>query len=182
MCMPYLRCMAQTIIGVFANRADADGAIDDLRHAGYHPQDISIVMRDNEEVRKTTVASPPGEGVATGATTGAIIGGIAGLLIGIGAIAIPGIGAVLIGGPIAAALGATGAAVTTISGAATGAVAGGIIGLLGGLGVPEEEARGYEERIRQGAILVAVSAQDDSVRVKNILEDNNAEKIRVLNT
>jgi hypothetical protein len=173
--------MADTVISLFGTRADADSAIDDLREAGFEPKDISFVMKDEGERRVDHPTSPVATGAVSGATTGAVIGGLAGLLIGIGAIAIPGIGALLIGGPLAAAIGATGVAATTISGAATGVVAGGIIGALVNLGVPEEEARGYEERVKSGAILVAVhTAAGDAKRAVDILEDNNAEKVRSL--
>ena len=115
----------------------------------------------------------------SGATTGGMIGGIAGLLVGIGAITIPGLGAILIGGPLAAALGLTGAAATTVTGALTGALAGGLVGGLVGLGVPEEDARVYEDRVKSGAILVAVPLRDaNEESVRGILEDNGAERVR----
>ena len=86
--------------------------------------------------------------------TGGVLGGLAGLLVGIGALAIPGIGPVLAAGPLAAALGpALGALLT---GAAIGAGAGAIAGALVGMGMPEDEAQVYEQRFRQGRILVTV--------------------------
>lgn len=170
--------MAQTIIGIFDNRTDADATVDELKDQGYNPKDISIIMRDNTQNPKEDSVA---HGAASGIVTGGIIGGIAGLLIGIGAIAIPGIGALLIGGPLAAAFGITGAAATTVSGAATGAVAGGIIGALTGIGVPEEEARAYEEYVRQGGIVVAVNTNENEVdKAKSIFERNNAQRLRIL--
>lgn len=108
---------------------------------------------------------------------------LAGLLVGIGAIAVPGIGALFIGGPLAAALGLSGAAATTVSGAATGALAGGLIGALLGLGVPEEDARIYEERIKEGGILIAIpSRTGDEARAMDILEDTGADQVRAITT
>lgn len=177
--------MAKTILGIFDNRNEADGAIDDLHDAGFDAKDISIIMRHNPEGKRvepsrgTVVA----DSTVSGAATGGIIGGIAGLLIGIGAIAVPGIGALLIGGPLVAALGLTGAAATTASGAATGILAGGLLGALVGLGLPERDARVYEERVRTGSIVVAVSAGDaDAKEARMILEDNNADQVRMLST
>jgi uncharacterized membrane protein len=176
--------MAITVLGVFNSQTDAENAIDDLKEHGYNPKDLSIVMKDNAAARE--VADNTGANVASGAisgaTTGGVVGAIAGLLIGIGAITIPGIGALLIAGPLATALGLTGAAATTVSGAATGALAGGLIGALTGLGVPREDAQVYEERVRSGAILLAVPARashEDEVR--EILDDNAAEQVRVVN-
>lgn len=168
--------MLKTVIGVFEYRPDAEAALTQLEDNGYRAQDISVIMRDSVVNAETTDNTNTGADVAggalSGATTGAVIGGLAGLLT---AFAIPGLGALLIGGPIAAALGLTGAAATTISGAATGAVAGGILGGLMGLGLPREQAAMYEERIKAGAILLAIPARENmEAEVEGILADNNA--------
>ena len=140
------------VLGLFDDRNQAEAAIAELQNRGYSPKDLSIVMKDTDEAQ--AVADDTGANVAEGATSGAVTGGavgaIAGLLVGVGAMAVPGIGALLIGGPLAAALGLTGAAATTASGALTGALAGGLIGALVGLGVPEDSARVYEERVKEG--------------------------------
>lgn len=173
--------MTKTVFGIFSETKNAEDAISELEEKEFAAKDISIIMKDRKEGEKlahSTGANVAGSAV-TGATTGGVIGGIAGLLIGIGAIAIPGIGPLLIAGPLAAALGLTGAAATTVSGAATGALAGGLLGALVGLGIPEEEARVYEDRIREGAILVAVPANSQNEGlVKSILRDCGAEQIK----
>lgn len=170
----------RTILGVFQNREDTEAAIDAFDRAGYNPQDISIVMKDQGEgkdIAENTGASVT-EGAATGATTGAVLGGLAGLL---SAIAIPGLGAFFIGGPLAAALGLTGAAATTVSGAATGAVAGGLLGALTGLGVSDEDAQYYASRVREGAILVAVPAlAEEEHRVREIFSDYHATDVKTV--
>lgn len=171
--------MQKTIIGVFDDRVDAEEAIETLKIGDYNPSDISIVMQ--EEVLTDGKNSNLVDGAAAGVTSGAVIGGLTGLLVGIGALAIPGIGALLIGGPLAVALGLTGAAAATFSGAATGALTGGLLGALIGLGIPEEEARIYEERIKTGGILVAVQARmGEEEEVYMILEDGGADSIRSL--
>ncbi len=176
--------MSQTVIGVFKTQNEAEHAINSLKDLGYEPQNMSIIMKDikkAEEVGENTGVHVA-EGAASGAATGGIIGGLIGLLAGIGAITIPGLGAVLIGGPIAAALGLTGAAATTASGAVTGALAGGLVGALVGLGVPENEAKEYEEHIRAGGILLAVATHDSRVdEVRDIMADNSAYGIRQIN-
>jgi len=176
--------MSKMIFGVFTERENAENAINELENGGFDPKDISIVMKNHEDakvIHDNTGANITG-GATAGATTGAVIGGIAGLLIGIGAIAIPGVGALLIAGPLAAALGFTGAAASTVSGAATGALAGGLIGALVKLGIPEEDAIVYEEKVKSGAILVAVPEMSGKHReVSIILTDQGAEQVKTIN-
>lgn len=169
------------VIGVFQNPRDAEDAILRLQEVGYDPKSISVIMQNRDKAYEFAEAtgSQVTEGAVAGATTGATIGALAGLLVGIGAIAIPGIGALLIGGPLAAALGLTGAAATTLSGAATGALAGGLVGSLVGLGVPEDDAQIYEERIREGGVLLALPATEyHSEEAIRILQDFGADQVR----
>lgn len=174
--------MQKTVFGVFDDRFDAEAAMSDLEKVGYNPKDISIVMRDREKIKE--FADDTGVDVAggtvSGAATGGFIGGLAGL---VASFVIPGLGAFFIGGPIAAALGLTGAAATAATGAATGAVAGGFIGALVGFGVSEEDARVYESRINEGAILLAVPAKSgEEIEVTDILEENGATNVRAVSS
>ena len=140
-----------TVVGVFHDRDDAQDAINALRDAGFAPDDISVLARDRDTAGGLAedTGTAAGTGAATGALTGGLLGGVAGWLVGIGALAIPGVGPIIAAGPIAAALG----------GAALGAAGGGIIGALTGAGVPEDEARWYDEQFRGGGILVTVNAR-----------------------
>lgn len=173
-----------TVLGVFAERESANSAIDDLKAKGYEPKDMSVVMREEDKVNDEAndTGDNVAEGAASGAMTGGALGALAGLLIGVGALAIPGIGGLLIGGPLAAALGLTGAAATTATGALTGALAGGLIGGLVGLGVPEDEAKVYEDRVKEGAILLAVPTHVNGEEggAQEILVRHGAEQVRVL--
>lgn len=172
--------MPYTVLGIFNDRTDAEGAIADLEEEGFRAKDLSIVMKDQrqaEEIGDTTGSNVAG-GAVSGATTGAVVGGVAGLLAGT---VLPGLAGFLIGGPIGAALGLTGAAATTVSGAATGAVAGGLLGALMGFGLPKEDAEQYETRINSGGILLAVPTTDRSVDIaKDILSENAASDIRAI--
>jgi hypothetical protein len=111
------------------------------------------------------------EGATTGATTGGIIGGTLGLLAGIGALAIPGVGPFIAAGPLLAAL----------SGLGAGGTIGGIIGALIGSGIPEYEAKRYENRLKEGGILLAIRANSDDLakRVKKLLQDQGAEDVSI---
>ena len=139
----------RTVVGVFDGPNHAEQALNELKDAGFTPEQVSVVARDTRETRDMAERTGMGgEGAGTGAFLGGITGGVLGWLVGIGALAIPGIGPVV----------AAGALATTLGGAALGAVAGGLIGALTSLGVPEEDARGYEEHVRQGSILLTVDA------------------------
>jgi hypothetical protein len=97
------------------------------------------------------------------------VGGTLGWLIGIGTLAIPGVGPLIAAGPIVAAL----------AGAGVGSAVGGMAGALIGLGVPELEAKRYEEEIKRGRILVSVRC--DSVArahsVRTVLEDAGGKSV-----
>src|SRR5437667_65533 len=103
------------------------------------------------------------------AATGGATGGVIGVLAGIGALAIPGIGPFIAAGPIMAAL----------SGAAVGAATGGVVGGLIGLGIPEIEAKRYDEKLKKGNYLIAVHTDEseDVDRAKDIFKAAGAEDI-----
>jgi hypothetical protein len=107
------------------------------------------------------------EGAATGATVGGILGAVTAGLAAIGTLVIPGL-PLIAAGPIVAVLAGLGA----------GAAAGGVTGALIGLGMPEHEAKLYNDAIQRGGILVGVYAHDDrKVTAKKILDAAGAEKI-----
>jgi hypothetical protein len=144
--------MSHTVAGVFDEPGHAEMALNELKDAGFTPEQVSVVARDTGEaqsmVERSDMAGAETTAAGTGALLGGITGGVVGWLVGVGALAIPGIG------PIVAA----GALATTLGGAAIGAVAGGLIGALVGMGIPEEDARSYETHVREGRILIAAQA------------------------
>ncbi|NGZ77018.1 YsnF/AvaK domain-containing protein [Saccharibacillus alkalitolerans] len=159
--------MSKKIVGVFNSERDASSAIQALKRTGYNTDDISVVTRDKKDMRKledeTGTMAP--EGAAGGAATGGVLGGIGGLLAGLGALAIPGIGPILAAGPLAA----------TLAGAAVGAAGGGLVGGLIGLGIPENEAKEYDEAVDNGNILVIVDTEEaNRSEISRIFRDNNS--------
>jgi uncharacterized protein (TIGR02271 family) len=138
-------------VGVFDNRADAERAVNELHRAGFRDDQIGYATK-GDDVRtggraiEGTDTGEAGEGAAKGAVTGGVIGGILGALAtGL----IPGIGPVIAGGLLAGIIG----------GAAAGAAAGGLFGaLVGSMGVPEEEARYYDQEFQSGRTVVTVKA------------------------
>lgn len=135
-----------TYVGVFDDRNVADQAAKDLRTAGFKDDEIGYAWRDDKGVHKEG-DTKAGEMAAEGAVTGAALGGL------IGAAAaglIPGVGPIIAGGILASAL----------TGAAVGTAAGGISGAFVGMGIPEEEAKYYDEEFKQGRTLMTVKSTD----------------------
>lgn len=144
----------RTVVGLFDNQDDLERVLNDLKAAGFNPDQVSLVAKDRAATREVVESTGMGggEGAGVGAVAGGITGGLLGWLVGIGALAIPGIG------PIVAA----GALATTIGGAAIGAATGGLIGALVDLGIPEEEATVYQEGVGRGSMLLTVNAASDA--------------------
>src|SRR4249919_3111377 len=160
-----------SIFGIVKTHAQAERIVEGLQRAGFPSSEISVLLPDNQgkhDIGHVKATKAP-EGATTGAATGGITGGVLGLLAGIGALAIPGVGPFIAAGPIMAAL----------SGAAVGATTGGIVGGLIGLGIPEIEAKRYDEKLRKGNYLVAVHTDDsdDVDRAKEIFKKAGAEDI-----
>jgi hypothetical protein len=158
-------------VGVFGSREAAESALQELKNAGFSMNQVSVVARDTDQSAKIAdvevtnrVGNKADEGAATGVVTGGAVGGMGGLLVGLGALAIPGIGPVILAGVVATTL------ATALSGAAIGAVAGGLMGALVGLGIPDERARYYNDRITEGDYLVIVDGTEtDLSQAKEIL-------------
>ena len=164
----------RTVVGVFDGPNHAETALNQLRSAGFQPEQVSVVARDQGETRQMAENTGMGEGVAAGAVTGGVLGGLAGFLVGISALVIPGIGPIV----------GSGILLSTLAGAGLGAAAGGLIGALGEHGVPEEDARGYEEHVRQGSILLTIHAHSDEQahEAHRILEGGRGGDVRAYGT
>ncbi|AUT03992.1 histidine kinase [Nostoc sp. CENA543] len=151
-------------VGVFSHRRDAEAALHELKQSGFPMDRVSVIAQSadrDDEIAGTPVQEKVGnkadEGAATGAISGGVLGGLGGLLVGLGTLAIPGIGPIMLAGATATTL------ATTLAGAGIGAVAGGLLGALIGLGIPEERARVYEERVRRGHYLVIIDGTDAEI-------------------
>src|SRR5947209_8904781 len=138
------------VVGIFDDYRQADVAIGELRRAGFRDDEIGILSR-------TTVTSETGivndpthsrweEGSGIGAAAGAVTGTGLGLAVAAGLI--PGVGPMIAGGTLMALLASAG----------TGAAVGTVLGALVGLGVPEEEAKYYDNEVRTGRTVITVRA------------------------
>jgi hypothetical protein len=149
----------------FRDRETADRAYADLLAKGYTDKEIHVMMSD--ETRKNIAGKDlkleHGNKAMEGAGVGGAVGGAVGAtILGVAAaastIALPGIGLV-IAGPLAGA----------IAGGAAGAAAGGLVGTLVGMGIPEEQAKVFEQDLKGGSIVLGVKPkhEDDATYFEN---------------
>lgn len=155
------------VFGIYRSDVQAGLAVVRLMESGFSGDDISVLLQDNRSTRafahEKNTQAPESTGTAG---TG---GGAFGFLGGISALAIPGVAPFIVVGPIMAALARVGAG---------GAVVG-LTDALAGMGIPEFEAKRYEGRIKEGAVLLSVRC-DSSVSVtqaKNLLKQMGGQDI-----
>ncbi len=166
--------------GLYYSRDEAEAAVRDLKDAGYDMNRVSVIAKDADKVsgHETTkeIGNKADEGAATGALAGGALGSITGLLVGLGVLAIPGIGPILLAGAEATAI------ATTLGGASIGAAAGGLVGALIGLGIPEEKAKIYSDRVAKGSFLVMVTGTVAEIsHVESIMRRHGVEEFDVYN-
>jgi uncharacterized protein YjbJ (UPF0337 family) len=145
------------VSGLFRDRESAERAYGSLSERGYGKDDVNLMMSDDTRKKyfsdddDTEFGTKAWEGAGKGAAIGGGVGATLGAIAAIGTtLALPGIG-LLIAGPIAAAL----------AGGGAGALTGGLIGALVGHGIPEEQAKHYEQGIREGGIVMGVQPRND---------------------
>lgn len=166
-------------IGVFKRREDLENTLRTLKDENFDMERVSLLARNVEDVEGgKEVTEKQGneakEGAGIGATTGTVLGGVGGFLTGVGLLAIPGVG------PILAAGAEISAVASTLAGAGIGAASGGIIGALVGLGIPEEKAKVYNDRIKAGDYLLMVSGNEEEVnRAGAIMRDRHIEEFEI---
>jgi len=137
-------------------------------HEGDHVIEPAREVGDSGAALTTTDEHDATQGAATGAALGAV----AGIAAGLASLLVPGFGLVTAGGALAWALG--GAAGAT----AAGAVAGGVYGGLRDIGIEDQHARTYEERVRSGDVLLtAVVPNMDTESIRSVLEEHGAEYV-----
>lgn len=156
----------QTVIGLFETHQQTNQAIASLEQLGYSQDDMSVLGQ--KEVLPQT--QDEHSETAEDAGKGAGWGGLVGLIAGATTLAIPGIGPVIGTGTI---LG------STFSGAGIGAAVGGLVGLFRNWLGHESDAQHYENAIKQGHIMLAVtSSEGGAEEVKDTLEHHGAYQVK----
>jgi len=171
--------MKKNIFALFSDIDVADQAINEIHQsAGVDKEEISYVYRNQDGEKVSGDADDvANETTAEGAMDGAKVGGLIGAGIGLAAvIGVAGPLAVVATGPIAAALGLTGA---VAAGGVTGAAAGGLVGALMNLGLSDEKAREFEQRVEAGDALVSIHTDDEEPVIK-ILNEHNAQEVEII--
>ncbi|MGL5941840.1 MAG: hypothetical protein ACRC2S_15980 [Waterburya sp.] len=168
-------------VGLFYSQDEAEAALRALKKGHFDMNRVNVIAKNADQVTGSenvdvgyNEGNNAAEGASAGATSGAILGGIGGLLIGLGTLAIPGVGPIIVAGEAATTI------ATTLAGAGIGAAAGGIVGGLVGLGIPEDKAKIYSDRVSSGSYLVMVNGSDDDInRAEEILHQNGIEEYAV---
>ncbi len=169
----------QRAVGVFVNYRTTELALQELKNRGFLMDQVSVIGRDidgqienvgvNTSSRLAAVEDlnfnehKAEEAAKAGAVTGGTLGGVTGLLVGLGTIAIPGVGPVIMAGAAATAI------ATALSGGVIGAAAGSLGGGLVGLGVPEDRAKVYSNRVEKGDYLVIVEGAADDITLAHTI-------------
>jgi hypothetical protein len=171
---------AKMVSAAFRDHVNAQLAHDRLRSDGYTDGEVNVLMSDavrgeyyssdREAPVKTGSAAAKGVGVggAIGTAVGATVGALGAVAAGASLIAFPGLG-LLVSGPLLAGL----------AGAGAGAVTGGVVGGLIGLGVPESNAKAYEEVLRGGGIVLGVVPHSaaDARKIQQDFKELNGENV-----
>jgi hypothetical protein len=167
------------VTAVFRNRYNAELAFEALRRRGYRDNEINVLMSENtrstyysdKKEGRMAAGSKVGEGAAIGGAVGTVAGATAGAIASLTGLAlatavVPGL---IVIGPI----------VTALAGGGAGAVAGGLIGALIGLGIPESNAKAYEEVLRTGGVALGVvpHSDDEASEIKDEFKRCEGENI-----
>ena len=172
------------VTAVFRDRYDSERAFDYLRAKGYADSEINVLMSDKtrmtfypDSTQKTKetrhkAGNQAAEGMGIGGAVGTAVGAALGAVIAIGttlAVPLTGGASLIVAGPIVAAL----------AGGGAGAVTGGIIGGLVGAGMTEQNARAYDEALRNGGVALGVIPHndDDADDIKTRFEEYNGENV-----
>ena len=156
-----------TVVALFQSQVDAERAIQRLKNEGFSENQIGVAMKDRQQQKDLIegTGTQAAEGATAGAIGGGVLGGVVGLLAGVGALAIPGVGPIIAGGTLA----------STLAGAGIGAAAGGLLGALVGMGVPEEDARHFDQGFQAGGTLVTVDAGNRVEEARTCLHESGAD-------
>jgi hypothetical protein len=168
----------EPVAGVFRTVEDARRAFIELRHAGFSPDDLSVLSPGDVEDKIPTVpvsaTEQPGMGKTIGGVVGAALGMAGGFEIGAAAVSllVPGVGPVL-------AVGLAGAALLGYGGAVGGAALGEAAETRTTEGLPADEVFFYEDALRQGRSLVIVMANGggEAARAAELLKEAKAESL-----
>jgi hypothetical protein len=157
------------VYGIFVTPRSLEAAVDALISAGLSCGHLSLLMSDKGGWHDFTCGCKKASKPAAAAEVGGVVGGLVGLLLGLGALVVPGCGPLVAAGPMLA----------SVAGLSVGGALGGLVSALVDLGLPEYEAKLFDGRLKDGAVLLSVHClsigQVDTAR--DVLKANGAEDI-----
>ena len=156
------------IFAVYPTHASAEAALNALRAKGFAAADISVLAPGGAVAAPTTLDAGALSSEPAPAESGAgpAVGAALGWLVNVGSIAVSG-AMLVVAGPIMA----------TFKGVSDALL--GIADALVGFGIPQDEAKKYEKRVQDGAILLSLHADDAGwiTRGREVFEQTGAEDI-----
>jgi uncharacterized membrane protein len=161
-------------IGIFPTFEEAEPGLNDLKAAGFPMDHISVIAKQadqEEQIAGVEVSDRIGNQnveTSTGLVKDAVNNATWGtILVGFTSLAIPGAGPFLAAGTLGIAL------VSSLAGIGLGAAATqALIKALANLGIPDEQARAYSDRLIQGDHLVILDGTDQEIEhAEKILGD-----------
>jgi hypothetical protein len=162
------------VVAVYANHAEAEGAVQELQRGGYDMKKLSIVGKDYHTEEHVVGYYNAGDRMQYWGKWGAFWGGIWGWLFGAAFFAVPGIGPVLVAGPL----------VAWIVGALEGAViVGGLSAVGAGLysvGIPKDSVVRYETALKTDQfLLIAHGTSDEVAKAKEIIQRTSPVEVNI---
>jgi len=155
-------------VGIFDGLPAAEAAVNALEKMGFADRQVSLVthaVKSEVPVHQEAEMEFGDQGV-NNAMKGAGLGGLFGALVGSPLLLVSGLGAAVIAGPVAAA--------------ATGMVLGGFLGGMSGWGVHTDHVREYEEKVKEGQVLVIVSGDaEDVAKAEQVLKGTEAVDVQL---
>jgi len=144
------------IFEILASRYHAEVAVDALVQSGFAASEISVLLPATvpREAAREKYLTPESDTMSP-----------LGWLIGMGALAVPGLGPFLVAGPLMASLDTAGP--------------GGLAGALVLNGMPDYDARRYQNRVRAGGVLLSVlcDKSEEARTAKDVLEQTGAQDV-----
>jgi len=158
------------VLALFRDASRAASAVRALRAAGLDRDDLSIVARTHEDEGRLADAldATPGSELED-SRPASRLGELGGQALAAIATVLPGIGGVMSAGPLSAEFGE-----------AAGHAAGRVASVLERAGVPHGQAEAWQERVRQGDLLIGAHLRrGDAAEARRICAEAGADEVAV---
>ncbi|WP_414550182.1 hypothetical protein [Anabaena sp. CCY 0017] len=176
-------------VGVFVRHQEVESTINELKVSGFPMEQVSIIAKDVEpderlgeaqmsDGQSPTVSDRIGEqGVNVTSPVGETLTATSwgSVLVGLSSLAIPSLGILLAAGSVGLAL------LASIAGVAVGTVANqNLVKALADLGIPENQARIYSDRLQQSYYLLILNGTDQEIdSATAILRNQNIKNLGI---